>query len=254
MTMRVLIADDEAPARKRLRRLLSAIPEVGVIDEAASGEEAVALIERAAFDLVLLDVQMPVLDGFEVVAAVGVDRMPPTIFVTAYDAYALRAFDVRALDYLVKPVAADRLTEAVSRVRLRNLIGVDEEARRRTELDALVASQPLRRIFVRTERGAKFVPVESILLARAQRNYVTLHTTGGDFRLRTTIASLATRLDSNSFLRANRSDLVHLDAIRELQPWSHGEYRIVLKNDQVVMWSRRFRAAGSKEFELRLGQ
>ena len=245
--LRVLVADDEAPARRKLRRLLDAIDGVEVVGEAASGEEAVARIAELAPDLVLLDIQMPVLDGFEVVAAVGVDRMPAVVFVTAYDEHALRAFEVRALDYLLKPVSAERLAEAVARVRARTVM---PDAVPNAGLAALVAHTPLRRLLVHDDRGAHLLPVDAIVLARAERNYVVLHTARGAFRVRGTIGALAERLDPAAFLRVNRSDVVRLDAIRELQPWSHGDYRIVLGDGMALLWSRRYRAQTAGAFEL----
>jgi two-component system LytT family response regulator len=244
VTLRVLVADDEAPARRKLRRLLDAIGGIEIVGEAAAGDEAVERIATLAPDLVLLDVQMPVLDGFEVVAAVGVDRMPATVFVTAYDEHALRAFEVRALDYLLKPVSPERLRDAMERVRARTA------PPDRTALAALVAGRHLRRILVHDDRGAHLLPVDAITLARAERNYVVLHTSRGAFRVRGTIGALAERLDPSAFLRVNRSDIVRLDAIRELQPWSHGDYRIVLGDGSALLWSRRYRAHTAGAFEL----
>jgi two-component system LytT family response regulator len=254
VTVRVLIADDEAPARRKLRRLLEAMPDVEVVGEASHGEEAVERIAALTPDLVLLDIQMPLLDGFEVVATVGVERMPAVVFVTAYDAHALRAFEVRALDYLLKPVAPDRLREAIDRAR-RRLTHADGDAaaearRQRASLATLVAGQHLRRILVHDERGAHLLPVDAIALARAERNYVVLHTARGMFRVRGTVAALAARLDPAAFLRVNRSDIVRLDGIRELQPWSHGDYRIVLGDGAALLRSRRYRSQTAGTFDL----
>lgn len=256
-SLRVLVADDEAPARRKLRRLLDGMADVAVVGEAASGDEAVTQIAALAPDLVLLDVQMPGLDGFGVVAAVGVDQMPPVVFVTAYDAHALRAFEVRALDYVLKPVTDARLRDAVDRARSVRAVDdgvVTTAAGRRAALASLVAAQPLRRLLVHDARGpahgARLLAVETIELARAERNYVVLHTPHGTFRVRGTVAALAARLDPATFLRVNRSDVVRLDAIRELQPWSHGDYRVVLRDGTALLWSRRFRADGAAAFEL----
>jgi len=245
VTLRVLVADDEAPARRALRRMLGAVGDVTVVGEAADGREAAERIAALAPDLVLLDVQMPLLDGFEVVAAVGVDRMPAVVFVTAYDEHALKAFDVRAVDYLLKPVAPARLREAVDRVRRRLTDPPD-----RTALASLVAGRRLRRILVHDACGAHLLPVEAITLARAERNYVVLHTARGAFRVRGTIGALAERLDPAAFLRVNRSDIVRLDAIRELQPWSHGDYRVVLGDGSALLWSRRYRAQTAGAFDI----
>ncbi len=250
--LRVLIVDDEAPARRRLARLLASMPDVALAGEAEGGHEAVERIRALTPDLVLLDVQMPGLDGFGVVEAVGPSAMPAVVFVTAYDAHALRAFEVRALDYLLKPVAPDRLREAVDRARPRATVRRAAES-----ADAVAAppsedapGPPLRHLLVHDARGAQLLPVDDVELARAERNYVALHTARGAFRVRGTIGALAARLDASRFLRVNRSDVVRLDAIRELQPWSHGDYRIVLRDGTALLWSRRFRAEQAGAFEL----
>ncbi|MGZ8415324.1 MAG: LytR/AlgR family response regulator transcription factor [Gemmatirosa sp.] len=239
--LRVLVVDDEAPARRKLVRLLAELPDVAVAGEAESGRQAVERIRALAPDLVLLDVQMPGLDGFGVVASVGVEAMPAVVFVTAHDEHALRAFEVRALDYLLKPVTVDRLREAVARVQAR--LSAAREV-------AAPTVSALRHLLVHDARGAQLLPVDDIELARAERNYVALHTARGTFRVRGTIGGLAHRLDAARFLRVNRSDVVRLDAIAELQPWSHGDYRIVLRDGTALLWSRRFRAEQAGAFEL----
>ena len=252
--LRVLIVDDEAPARRKLARLLAGMPDVALAGEAETGAEAVERIAALAPDLVLLDVQMPVLDGFGVVAAVGVGAMPAVVFVTAHDEHALRAFEVRALDYLLKPVTADRLREAIDRVRSRprTPAAEAERAARLQRLQALDAppAPALRHLLVQDAQGARLLSVDDVELARAERNYVALRTATGTFRVRGTIGELAARLDPARFLRVNRSDVVRLDAIRALQPWSHGDYRIVLRDGTALLWSRRFRAEQAGAFEL----
>ena len=250
--LRVLVVDDEAPARRKLLRLLDAMPDVDVVGEADAGDAAIERIHALAPDLVLLDIQMPGLDGFGVVATVGAREMPAVVFVTAYDEHALRAFEVRALDYLLKPVTAERLHEALDRVRARPL-GPSADAERAARLQGLgaaAAAPPLRHLLVHDERGARLLPVDDIELARAERNYVALHTPHGRYRVRGTIGELAERLDPTHFLRVNRSDVVRLDAIARMEPWSHGDYRIVLHDGTGLMWSRRYRAEQAGEFEL----
>ena len=257
MTLRVLVVDDEAPARRRLTRMLGAIPEVALVGEAESGIEAVERIETSSPDLVLLDIQMPSLDGFGVIDAVGADAMPDVVFVTAYDEHAVRAFEVHALDYLLKPVAPDRLRAAIDRALARQLSpdepaprDADEPTERTAALDAVVRTRPLRRLLVRDDRGARLLAVDEIDLARAERNYVALHTADGVYRIRGTIGALAERLEPDTFLRVNRSDVVRVDAIAEMQPWSHGDYRIVLRGGLALLWSRRYKAASEAEFEV----
>jgi two-component system LytT family response regulator len=248
-----LVVDDEAPARRRLTRLLTELGDVEVVGEAGSGEEAVLRIAELEPDLVFLDIQMPGLDGFGVIQSVGMDEMPLVIFVTAFDEHAVAAFEVRALDYLLKPVAPARLAAAVERAHELLAAPQGDAARQQEEaLASLVRLEgpPLTRLLVQGERGAHLLLVQGIDLARAERNYVVLHTAHGIFRVRGTIGALAERLDPAHFLRVNRSDIVRLDAIRELQPWSHGDYRIVLQDGRALLWSRRYRAQQSGTFEL----
>jgi len=251
--IRVLVVDDEPPARAKLRTLLSREPDVELVATAADGEEAVAAIRREEPDVVLLDVQMPRLDGFGVVATVGVEAMPLVVFVTAYDEHALRAFEVNAVDYLLKPFAAPRLTAALERVRRRL------EARRAGRRSDRVASElrrlletagagataarrpPLRRLRVEAAPQREvLLPVDDIVLLRARRNYVDVVTRDGRYRLRGTLTSFEERLDDD-FARINRSEIVRLDAVRELQPWFHGDYLVLLPSGETLRWSRRYR-------------
>lgn len=252
-TITALIVDDEAPARRRLLRLLGEIGGVEVVGEAESGEDAVLQIAALEPDVVFLDIQMPGLNGFGVIQAVGVEEMPLVVFVTAFDEHALAAFEVRACDYLLKPVAPHRLQGALARVRTILAAPHGAESTRQAEAMAALArveAPPLTRLLVHGEQGAHLLLVDAIDLARAERNYVALHTPQGTFRVRGTISTLAERLDPARFLRVNRSDIVRLDAIRELQPWSHGDYRIVLGDGRALLWSRRYRAQQASAFEL----
>jgi len=248
-----LIVDDEAPARRRLVRMLGEMADVEVVGEAESGDDAVVQIAELEPDVVFLDIQMPGLNGFGVINAVGAEEMPLVVFVTAFDEHAVAAFEVRALDYLLKPVAPQRLAGAIARVREILSTPHGAESTRQAEVIASLArveAPPLTRLLVHGERGAHLLLVESIDLARAERNYVVLHTPQGTFKVRGTIGVLAERLDPSRFLRVNRSDIVRLDAIREMQPWSHGDYRIVLGDGRALLWSRRYRAQQGTAFEL----
>ena len=257
MTIRALIVDDEPLARRKIRRLLRTAPDVVVAGECGNGPAAAAAIRELAPDLVFLDVQMPGLDGFGVLeAALGTmpsGRAPAVVFTTAYDEHAVRAFEVRALDYLLKPVVPARLRDAVDRAHARRAAPPEDDAPTRAhQLGDLLAARGtlLRRLLVHDDRGARLLAVDDVALARAERNYVALHTPHGRYRIRGTIGELADRLDPAHFLRVNRSDVVRLDAIVELQPWSHGDYRIVLTDGMALLWSRRFRAEQAVEFEL----
>ena len=249
MMLRVVIVDDEPPARARLRRLLKAHDAVEIAAECSDGAAAVQAIESAQPDLVLLDVQMPELDGFEVLRALDMPRLPAVIFVTAFDSYALRAFEVHALDYVVKPVDAARFDRALSHARQRiseqrstgdgltNLIR--ELARDRTHL---------KRIPVRSEGRVKVIDLADVDWMSAADNYVTLHVGGQEYLLRDTLSALEQRLDAGDFVRVHRSTIVRVDRIAELLPDLHGDYRIRLKNGSEVALSRTYRPRLEERF------
>jgi two-component system LytT family response regulator len=245
--VRVLIADDEPPARAKLRRFLDADPEVAVAGEAASGTEAVEMIERLRPDLVFLDIQMPGADGFGVLQAIDPAAMPHVVFVTAYDEYALRAFEVHAVDYLLKPYDADRfrtaLARAKERVRARPSAGdgtLDERIRR-VLAEARPAPAYLERVLVRTGTRAVFLRTDEIDWLEAEENYVRLHAGRESYLVRGTLAGLEERLDPARFIRVHRSHMVNVASIRELHPWSHGDWMIVLHDGRELMLSRRYR-------------
>jgi two-component system, LytTR family, response regulator len=238
--MRVVIADDEAPARAKLRRLLTREADIEVVGECGSGREAAATIRRASPDVVFLDIEMPGLDGFGVLAAIEHAEAPHVVFVTAYDDHALRAFDVGAVDYLLKPYTPARFALVLDRARAR-------VATPAAPADA-APPPPLRRLLVQQAGRARFLDVRAIDRIDADRNYLEVVAGRDRFRLRTTIAALAERLDSAQFLRLNRSTIVRIDLIAEMYEWSHGDYRAVLKDGSAVIWSRRYRAAASKQF------
>lgn len=254
--MRILIVDDEAPARARLRRLLADQPDTVIVGEADTGATAVEAIAELEAELVLLDVQMPGLDGFGVVAEVGTAEMPPVIFVTAHDEHAVRAFEIHAVDYLLKPVSAERLCAALERARARVAVldaATPSAATAQPPLDALLrALNPtpsyLQRVLVHDDRRALFIPVSTIDRVEAESNYVRVHVRGGSYRLRGTLGAFVERLDPAHFLRLSRSTLVRLDAVKELHPWSHGDYQVVLHDGTTLMWSRRYRALRGAEF------
>lgn len=247
--LRVLLVDDEAPARARLRRMLQAEAGVTVAGEADDGARAIAAIRALDPDLVLLDIQMPNGTGFDVIEAVGPDAMPQVIFVTAYDEHALRAFEVRALDYLLKPVAADRLAQALARARDDTTDRVTRAVTMHDMLESVAPRQHLSRILVHLDDRAVLVPVDRIDWIEADRNYVWLHSAGTSVLHRQSISAIEARLDPQRFLRVSRSVIVRLDAVREFHPWSHGDYRVVLHDGTTTMWSRRYRARSGALFE-----
>lgn len=253
--IRVVLADDESPARAKVRRLLTAESDARVVGEATNGAEAVRLIEQLAPDLVLLDVQMPQLDGFGVVETVGPSAMPEVVFITAHDEHAVRAFEVHALDFVLKPVTPERFRTAFARARTRIV-----ERRRHDASDDLAnrlaallgdRSEPrefLTRLLVEDGRAGLFVSVGHVDWVEANRNYVVVHVGARRYTLRTPIGDLFVRLDPALFLRVNRSTIVRLDAVRAVHPWSHGDYRVELADGVVVTWSRRYRAQANGRF------
>jgi two-component system LytT family response regulator len=229
--IRALIADDEAPARRK---------------QACDGVEAVEAIRSASPDVVFLDIQMPRLDGFGVIAEVGVEAMPLVVFVTAYDEHALRAFEVHELDYLLKPFAPSRFQRLLERVRQR-LGGASsgDLAQRVERLLAAVRPAPgyPRQLLVERDEGRQvLLAVDEIQRVEADGNYLRFVTAEGEHRRRGTLRDLEGRLDPARFLRLNRSQIVRLDSIREVQPWFHGDARVILRDGSVLTWSRRYRA------------
>ncbi|HEX2205266.1 MAG TPA: LytTR family DNA-binding domain-containing protein [Longimicrobium sp.] len=240
----VLIADDEPLAREKLRDLIADDPSLRLVAECANGREAVEAIRAARPGLVILDVQMPELDGFGVVAEVGVDAMPTTIFVTAFDQYALRAFEAQALDYLLKPYDADRFAAAVARAR--RLAALQEGGTVPERLVALLEEAAAReqyppRFMVKEGVRYVFVRPDEIDWVEAARNYVTLHSGKRAFLLRETMDRMERLLDPRRFLRVRRSAIVNLERVRAVEPWSATEYVITLAEGARVTSARRYR-------------
>ncbi len=243
MNLRALVVDDEPLARQRIRHLLRRASDIEVAKECSNGLEAVKAIEDLKPDLVFLDIQMPELDGFGVVEAVGPADMPPTLFITAYDQHALRAFEVHALDYLLKPFSPERFHQALDRARrwcsLRaegqgpDLDALMEGLRKeRPWVDRLLVKQADRHVLVRTA---------SIQWVEAEDNYVRLHVEGTSHLLRQTMTGLLTRLDPSQFRRIHRSAIVNLDFIREFQPWTGGDHLVIMRDGTRLTLSRTFR-------------
>jgi two-component system, LytTR family, response regulator len=242
--IRALIADDEPPARRKLRELLGREPDFEVVGEAADGVEAVAAIRRISPDVVFLDIQMPRLDGFGVIAELGAEAMPLVVFVTAFDEHAVRAFEVEALDYLLKPFAPSRFQGLLERLRRRIDQDPGDLDERIGRLLAAVRPQcgALRQILVEKEAGRQMLlALGEIDLIRADGNYLSFLSKGEEYRRRGTLREIEERLDPAQFVRLNRSEIVRLEAIRELQPWFHGDARVLLKDGSVLTWSRRYR-------------
>jgi two-component system LytT family response regulator len=243
--LRVLIVDDERPARQKVRRFLAAAPDIEAVFEAPDGLRALQLIRDESPDIVFLDVQMPGLDGFGVAEALDTDDRPHIVFVTAFDHYAVRAFDVHAVDYLVKPFDGSRFTQALDRARVAHASrGVRAERERLERLLCEVeAGRPAPRDRLLVDAGERMVllPLDRVDRLESQANYVLVHVGKEVFRVRGTISGLSARLDPARFVQVNRSAIVNVARIGELQPWSHGDKVVVLVDGTKVRLSRRFR-------------
>lgn len=251
--LRVLVVDDEAPARRRLVDLLEEDGDFDAIMEAENGVAAVAMIEKERPDIVFLDVQMPEVDGFGVINAIGPDQMPVTIFVTAYDQYALKAFDADATDYLLKPFGTKRYEQAILRAKARvqqasaHVFGpkILDLVARRAEPGEIWDW-----IVIKTGGVTRFVMAAEIDWVEAAGVYVNLHVQGKEYVYRTSLGSVTKRLDPFRFVRIHRSSVVNLKSIVQLDPTSHGEFEVLLKDGTRLVLSRHYRA----EVEKRLGQ
>lgn len=245
MTIRTLIADDEPLARERVRSLLADQPGMSVIGEAQDGDEAVEQILNHQPDLVFLDVQMPKKTGFDVIQAVGADRMPAVVFVTAYDQYAIKAFDVHAVDYLLKPFDRDRFEGAVDRAR-RNFDAADTGALKAQLLHLVQQLQPStaprqERLIVKSGGRLFFLRADEIDWIEAAGNYVRIHVGKDAHLLRETMNAIEARLDPKHFLRIHRSRIVNMERVKELHPWFNGDYAVILRDGTKLMLSRGYR-------------
>lgn len=245
MSIATLIVDDEPLARERIRMLLQDQPEFNVVAESTNGTEALLAIERLTPDLVFLDIQMPELTGFQVLDRLDRGQMPVIVFVTAYDQYALKAFEVCALDYLLKPFDRERFTRALARAR--------EELQRRTA--GLVNHQVLKllselqqgkkyldKLIIRDGGRVIFLRADEIDWIEAAGNYVRLHAAKEEYLYRETMANLEAQLNQDRFARIHRSAIVNTERIKELQPWFRGDYVIVLRDNQKLTLSRSYRS------------
>jgi two-component system LytT family response regulator len=246
--VRVLIVDDEVLARDTLRLLLDEHDDMSVVGEAEDGDGAIEAIRSQHPDLVFLDIQMPGKSGLEVVEEIGADAMPYVVFATAYDEYALKAFDASAIDYIVKPFSDERFEATLDRVR--RLMGQQRSADLEGRLRELLGTTDRPSRFLIKERGSiRFVDVEDIRWVEAAGDYVILHTTHADPLIRETMAGMEDKLDPELFVRIHRSTIVRISAIRELKPYFHGDYMVYLQDGTELKLSRRY----WPKVEVRLG-
>ena len=254
MTIRTILVDDEGIARRRLRRLLAPHHDIVVVAECSGGRAAVEEIGKENPDLVFLDVQMPDLDGFGVLREIAGTPLPSVVFVTAYDQYALNAFEASAIDYLLKPYTTQRFTQALERARkwIASTNGSDGDERlKRLIRDVLhedrngtaTESDPkkLDRFVAKRQGRTQFVRADEVDWIESDGNYIRLHAGTASHLVRGTIATCEERLDSKRFVRVHRRYIVNMERIREVQPWFGGDYVILLKNGQQVRLSRTYR-------------
>lgn len=251
--IRTMVVDDEPVARERMVGLLQQEKDIELVGEYADGQQAINAIQAQHPDLVFLDVQMPACDGFGVIEQVGPDRMPAVVFVTAYDEYALKAFEVHAIDYLLKPFGRDRFQQTLQHAREhlerrragdlgRRLLALVQDIKPEpTKLDRLVVKSGGRVFFLRTDE---------IDWIEAAGNYVRLHLSEDSHLFRETMNNMESRLDTRRFVRIHRSRIVNTDRIKELQPWFNGEYVVVLQNGTRLTLSRGYR----EKLQERLGK
>jgi two-component system, LytTR family, response regulator len=245
MKVRTLIVDDELLARERLRQLLAAEPEIEITGECSDGNAAVEAIQTKRPDLIFLDVQMPELDGFGVLEAIEADPAPVVVFVTAHDKFALRAFEVHAVDYLLKPFDRERfktaLDRALDRVKHREGANAAQQSQAAMIAELRPPSKPLERLAVKTSGKVIFVKVGDIDYIESAHNYVELHVEKQSHLLRETLNAIEARLPADKFVRISRSVIVNIERVKELQPLFYGEYTVTLHNGVRLTLSRRFR-------------
>ena len=252
MRIKALIVDDEPLARDRIREMLKEHPEVEVVGEARNGEEAIDSVTNHNPDLVFLDVQMPDLDGFDVLQNLKAEQIPLVIFVTAYDHHALRAFDVHAVDYLTKPFDRKRFAEAIDHAKV-FMKGAKEPdtARILSMLQEIRAgARYLERFAIKNGETVFFVRAEDVDAIEAQGNYVRLSLAGSSHLLRDTLNNIESQINPRMFVRIHRRTIVNIDRVKEVQTWARGEYRVVLVTGAHYTLSRGYRQHFEKFIKL----
>jgi two-component system LytT family response regulator len=244
MKVRTLIADDESLARERLRQLLAGHPEIELIGECKDGREAVGVIQEKSPDLIFLDIQMPELDGFAVLGAINTEPMPIIVFVTAHDKFALQAFEVHAVDYLLKPFDRERFESALRRA----LEQVKHREQARSQAQAAILaevrapSKPAERLSIKSGGRITILKTADIAWIQAAHNHIEIHEDKQSHLLRETISGIEQKLPPERFVRISRSVIVNVDRVKELKPLLHGEYEVTLQNGTRLTLSRRHRS------------
>ncbi len=241
--IRALIVDDEPLPRERIRSLLESHGEIEVVGECEDGEEAVTAIEAESPDLVFLDIQMPELDGFEVVSALRSEQLPAIIFVTAYDEYAIKAFEVDAIDYLLKPVSPERFEQALERATSRLATHATPESNSKLFdfLDRVRAERGfVKRFVVRKGSKLSFVRIADVDWIDVTSNYIRLHVAGTRHLVRQTLKSVEGQLDPDVFIRVHRSIIINVDRVESVEPHLHGEYEVTMQDGTRFTTSRSY--------------
>jgi two-component system, LytTR family, response regulator len=242
--IKVLVVDDEFLGRERIRSLLGEHADIEIVGECVNGREAVEAIQNLKPDLVFLDVQMPKIGGFEVVEMIGAENMPAVIFVTAYDAHAIRAFEINAVDYLLKPFDEERFEKAVDRavreIKTQELLAEIKGNLQKSRQEVQTEPQFLKRVPVKSASGTTFVPTEEIDWISASGHYLELHTGNKTHLIREKLSAIETKLDPQIFMRIHRSTIVNLDRIKSLHPMFNGDQLVILKNGRELNLSRNY--------------
>ena len=240
--LKILIADDEKPARKKIISFLQSTNENFELIESVNGIETAEKIMNVKPHLVFLDIQMPGMTGFEVIEQIGYENMPAIVFVTAYDQFAIDAFEVNAVDYLLKPFDKGRFLKAFEKAKEHiDLIDKKNEDVKNLLSEIKKDKRPLERIMVNIGSKYFFVNVADILFINSDEKYVELNTEKGKHLLRQTMTKMEEELDEKKFARIHRSYIVNIDYIKEIQPWSHGDYIVIMKNGEKISMSRRYK-------------
>ena len=249
--IRAVVVDDEPPARRKLFHLLSNESDFTAAGEAGNAREAVEVLIRTHPDVVFLDIQLPDASGFDVISALEPAHCPHVVFVTAYDDFALKAFEVHAIDYLLKPVEPSRFSATLQRLRKLGEPGIKQDARRMDELMAnfKAGTQHVRRLLIQENGRSIFLETHKIDWVEAARNYACIHSGPHTYILRSSLDSLGSKLDPARFRRISRSEIVNVERIAEVRPAAHGDQKIRLKDGKELTWSRRYRTGSLADLE-----
>lgn len=243
--IRAIVVDDEPLAREKVQLFAQSVPELEIVDVCANGHEALTSLNKNKPDLLFLDIQMPELSGFDVLEKIKDDPLPGIIFITAYDEFALRAFEFHALDYLLKPFDRERFESAVDHaVKVISSNGGNEVTTRQIKslLDSIKRdTQPLERIIVKTNGRIIFLKVNEVDWMEAAGNYIKLHVGNESHLVRETMNNIEKQLHPEKFVRIHRSTIINIERLKELQPWFNGEYKVILTTNTQVMMSRGYR-------------